>query len=65
MFDKDAMGQMAEVIKKMSPQERQKRAGELKVLLDAEMKRRNMVVEAAKKKRGKVFEWLSSLWKDD
>jgi len=65
VFDKKTMEEMARSVKNMSPKERQKRAKSLKKLMDTELKKRKVVELAAYKKKGHVFEWLSSLWKDD
>jgi hypothetical protein len=65
MFDKDAIEAMARSVKNMSDEERQNRAQSLSTLLEAEMKRRDILSEAATKKKGKVLTWLMSFWKDD
>jgi hypothetical protein len=53
--------QMQQAIAEMSPEERRQRAGNLKHMLDIELKRREM----GKNKKGGVLKWLVSHWKDD
>jgi hypothetical protein len=53
--------QMQQAIASMTPEERRQRAGNLKNMLDVELKRREM----GKSNKGGVLKWLVSHWKDD
>jgi hypothetical protein len=61
MFDDETLAECLKSLAEMTPQERQQRAQQIKLLLDEEMKRRNLEPETDKAKKLKMFEWLVSM----
>ena len=64
MFDKDMMDDAMRALREMSPAQKKKRAGELAVLLEAEIKRRDAANAVIKEqKANSIIEMLKSLRK--
>jgi hypothetical protein len=61
MFDDESLAECLKTLSDMTPEERQQRAQQLKLLLDEEMKRRKLEPETDKAKKLKMFEWLVSM----
>lgn len=65
MFDKKTMKEIAMSAQNMSQEEAKERTEKLKKLLDDELEKRAHETGASAKKRGKLFQWIKTLWKDD
>lgn len=65
MFDQKTMKEIAMSAQNMSGEEIKARAAKLQTLLDEELARRASESGASAKKRGKLFQWIKTLWKDD